>query len=128
MAKKRLLVIEDDADVAEMLVVYFSDQGYEVLHAMTGSEGVAMARAKFPNLVLLDVMLPDMDGFDVCRLLRTTTLTKFIPITFLTQRDGRSDKVTGLTSKNCGCGYKAPCGVPHGKPFRMSGQGWRQVR
>ncbi len=96
MAKKRLLVIEDDADVAEMLVVYFTDQGYDVLHAMTGNEGVAMARAKFPNLVLLDVMLPDMDGFDVCRTLRTTTLTKYIPITFLTQRDGRSDKVAGL--------------------------------
>jgi DNA-binding response OmpR family regulator len=96
MSKKRLLVIEDDVDVAEMLVVYFSGQGYEVLNAITGKDGISMARSKFPNLILLDVMLPDMDGFDVCKVLRTTTLTKFIPITFLTQRDARADKVAGL--------------------------------
>jgi DNA-binding response OmpR family regulator len=96
MSKKRLLVIEDDMDVAEMLIVYFSSQGYEVLNAMSGVEGVALARAKFPNLILLDVMLPDMDGFDVCKSLRTTTLTKYIPTIFLTQRDGRADKVAGL--------------------------------
>jgi DNA-binding response OmpR family regulator len=96
MAKKRLLVIEDDVDVAEMLTVYFSGQGYDVIHALTGADGVSFARAKFPNLILLDVMLPDMDGFEVCRILRHTTLTKYVPITFLTQRDGRSDKVAGL--------------------------------
>jgi DNA-binding response OmpR family regulator len=96
MTKKRLLVIEDDIDVAEMLVVYFTSQGYEVINAMTGGDGIQFARAKFPNLILLDVMLPDMDGFDVCRALRSTTLTKYIPITFLTQRDSRADKVAGL--------------------------------
>src|SRR3954467_12935237 len=96
MSEKRLLGIEDDVDVAEMLVVYFTSQNYEVLNATSGAEGIAMARAKFPNLILLDIMLPDMDGFDVCRSLRTTTLTKYIPITFLTQRDARADKVAGL--------------------------------
>ncbi len=96
MSKKRLLVIEDDVDVAEMLVVYFSSQGYEVFNALTAQDGIAFARAKFPNLILLDVMLPDMDGFEVCKALRTTMLTKFIPITFLTQKDGRADKVAGL--------------------------------
>src|SRR5258708_1783368 len=96
MSKKRLLVIEDDMDVAEMLIHYFTSQGYEVINAMTGGEGIAIARSKFPNLILLDVMLPDMDGFDVCKVLRTTTLTKYIPITFLTQRDNRADKVAGL--------------------------------
>jgi DNA-binding response OmpR family regulator len=96
MPKKRLLIIEDDIDVSEMLVTFFESQGYEVFHAQEGAEGIALSRAKFPNLVLLDVMLPDMDGFDVCRALRTTTLTKYIPITFLTQRDARADKVAGL--------------------------------
>lgn len=48
VAKKRLLVIEDDTDVAEMLIIYFSGQGYEIIHAMTGNEGIALARAKFP--------------------------------------------------------------------------------
>lgn len=96
MAKKRLLIIEDDVDVSEMLATYFETQGYEVFHAQEGVDGIAMGRAKLPNLILLDVMLPDMDGFDVCRELRSTTLTRFIPITFLTQRDGRADKVAGL--------------------------------
>jgi DNA-binding response OmpR family regulator len=96
MPKKRLLVIEDDIDVAEMLIVYFSGQGYEVFNAMSGREGISMARSRFPNLILLDVMLPDMDGFDVCLSLRTTTLTKNIPTIFLTQRDRRADKVRGL--------------------------------
>jgi len=96
MSKKRLLVIEDDTDVAEMLQVYFVGQGYDVFSALTGTDGVSMARSKSPNLILLDVMLPDMDGFDVCKSLRTTTLTKYIPITFLTQRDRRADKVSGL--------------------------------
>ena len=96
MSKKRLLIIEDDVDVSEMLTTYFESQGYEVFHATEGTEGIAMGRAKLPNLILLDVMLPDMDGFDVCRALRTTTLTKYIPITFLTQRDARADKVAGL--------------------------------
>lgn len=96
MLKKRLLLIEDDFDVAEMLQVYFSAQGYEIFNAPSGKEGLAMARAKSPNLILLDVMLPDMDGFDVCKGLRTTPLTKYIPIIFLTQRDRRADKVAGL--------------------------------
>ncbi|HVO70221.1 MAG TPA: response regulator transcription factor [Aggregatilineaceae bacterium] len=96
MAKKRLLIIEDDVDVSEMLVTFFESQDYEVFHAEEGAQGIALGRARFPNLILLDVMLPDMDGFDVCRALRTTTLTKYIPITFLTQRDSRADKVAGL--------------------------------
>lgn len=96
MNDKRLLIIEDDVDVAEMLVTFFQGQGYEVLHADMGAQGISIARSKFPNLILLDVMLPDMVGFDVCRELRTTNLTKYIPILFLTQRDARSDKVAGL--------------------------------
>src|SRR5258708_31752983 len=63
---------------------------------MTASDGLAKACATFQNVILLDVMLPDMDGFDVCKALRTTTLTKHIPTIFLTQRDGRADKVAGL--------------------------------
>jgi len=96
MANKRLLLIEDDYDVAEMLLMYFRSYDYEVLHADTGREGVEMARNRFPNLILLDVMLPYMDGYDVCLTLRGTALTKYIPILFLTQRDERASKVKGL--------------------------------
>lgn len=96
MAKHRLLLVEDDYDVAEMLLMFFETQGYEVVHADNGTDGVALARSRFPNVILLDVMLPDMDGYDVCLRLRRSALTKFIPILFLTQRDERASKVRGL--------------------------------
>ncbi len=96
MANKRLLLIEDDYDVAEMLLMYFRSHDYDVLHADTGLAGIEMARTRFPNLILLDVMLPYMDGYDVCIKLRSISLTKYIPIVFLTQRDERASKVRGL--------------------------------
>ncbi|MBL8163878.1 MAG: response regulator [Anaerolineae bacterium] len=96
MPGKRLLVIEDDYDVAEMLVMYFTSHQYEVFHADTGMGGVDMARANFPQLILLDVMMPDIDGYETCNRLRQMSLTKYIPIIFLTQRDERANKVKGL--------------------------------
>jgi DNA-binding response OmpR family regulator len=96
MAKERILVVEDDADVAELLLMFFNSQGYEIFHADNGREGIALARAKLPNLILLDIMLPDMDGFDICKELRSKNLTKYIPTIFLTQRNARADKVEGL--------------------------------
>ena len=96
MATKRLLLIEDDFDVAEMLTLYFESQSYEVLHADNGADGVELARKRFPHLILLDVMLPDMEGYDVCVALRRLAMTRYIPIIFLTQRDERASKVRGL--------------------------------
>ena len=92
----RLLLIEDDFDVAEMLLMYFKSIGYEVFHADLGEEGIEIARTRFPNLILLDVMLPDMDGYDICIRLRNTSLTKYIPTLFLTQRDERAARMKGL--------------------------------
>lgn len=96
MPNHRLLLIEDDFDVAEMLLMYFQSLKYEVLHADNGKDGIETARTKFPNVILLDVMLPDMDGYDVCVRLRSMSLTKYIPILFLTQKDERTSKVKGL--------------------------------
>lgn len=96
MSRKRILVIEDDYDVAEMLLTYFETQEYQIYHAENGLAGLEMARTYFPNLVLLDVMLPDIDGYEVCQQLRQTSLTKYIPVIFLSQRDGRADRVRGL--------------------------------
>lgn len=96
MVNKRLLIIEDDFDVAEMLLMYFTSHHYEVFHADSGPAGIEMARTRFPNLILLDVMLPHMDGYEVCHRLRQTSLTKYIPTIFLTQRDERADRVRGL--------------------------------
>ena len=92
----RLLVVEDDHDVAEMLLYYFSANQYEIVRAETGRKGIELARTAFPQLILLDVMLPDMDGYEVCQRIRQTSFTRYIPIIFLTQRDERANKVKGL--------------------------------
>lgn len=96
MSSNRLLLIEDHYDVAEMLTMYFQAHGYQLLHADSGADGVEMARRYFPNLILLDLELPDMDGYDICLQLRQMALTKYIPIIFLTQHDERAKKVRGL--------------------------------
>lgn len=96
MSKGRILVVEDDFDISNMLRIYFSGQGYEVQVAPRGSDALSMTRKQLPNLIMLDIMLPDMNGYDVCRELRTTTRTSHIPIIFLTQRDERSDRIAGL--------------------------------
>ncbi len=96
MSKGRILVVEDDFDISNMLRIYFSGQGYEVQVAPRGGDALSMTRKQLPNLIMLDIMLPDMNGYDVCRELRTTTRTSHIPIIFLTQKDERSDRIVGL--------------------------------
>ncbi|RME72427.1 MAG: response regulator [Chloroflexi bacterium] len=96
MAKGRILVVEDDADISKMLRIYFDSQGYEVLVAKKGQEALDICRAKLPSVIILDINLPDIDGYDVCRILRSNTRTSYVPIIFLTQRDDRSDKIAGL--------------------------------
>ena len=96
MSKGRILVVEDDFDISTMLRIYFTGQGFEVSVAPRGGDALDMTRKSLPNLIVLDIMLPDMDGYSVCRHLRTTTRTSHIPIIFLTQKDERSDKIAGL--------------------------------
>jgi DNA-binding response OmpR family regulator len=96
MSKPRLLIVEDDADIANMLRIYFSGQDFDVDLAPRGSVALDKTRSNLPNLIVLDIMLPDIDGFEVCRILRTNTRTSHVPIIFLTQKDERSDKLQGL--------------------------------
>jgi DNA-binding response OmpR family regulator len=96
MTKGRILVVEDDFDISNMLRIYFGGQGYEVQVAPRGGDALNATKRQLPNLILLDIMLPDMNGYDVCRELRTTSRTSHIPIIFLTQKDERSDRITGL--------------------------------
>jgi DNA-binding response OmpR family regulator len=96
MSKGRILVVEDDPDISQMLRLYFDSQGYEVLAVARGNDALDVCRKKQPNVVVLDIMLPDMDGYDVCRELRGNLRTSHIPIIFLTQKDERSDKIAGL--------------------------------
>jgi len=96
MGKARLLIVEDDFDIANMLRIYFTGQNYEVDTASRGSDALEKTRQNLPHLIVLDIMLPDIDGFEVCRILRTNTRTSHVPIIFLTQKDERSDKLQGL--------------------------------
>jgi PleD family two-component response regulator len=96
MGKARLLVTEDDVDISNMLKIYFSGLGYDVDTAMRGSEALEKTRQVLPHLIVLDIMLPDIDGYEVCRTLRTNTRTSHIPVIFLTQKDERSDRLQGL--------------------------------
>jgi len=96
VSKGRILVVEDDFDISNMLRIYFSGQGYDVQVAPRGGDALTLTRKQMPQLIVLDIMLPDMDGYSVCRELRQTTRTSHIPIIFLTQKDERSDKIAGL--------------------------------
>ncbi len=96
MSQGRILVVEDDPDISNMLRIYFQSQDYEVSVAQRGEEALEVCRHQLPNVVVLDIMLPDMDGYDVCRELRSNLRTSHIPIIFLTQKDERSDKIRGL--------------------------------
>jgi PleD family two-component response regulator len=96
MSEGRILVVEDDFDISNMLQLYFKSQGYEVFVAPRGGAALDLTRQKLPNVIVLDIMLPDIDGYEVCRRLRTNLRTSHIPIIFLTQKDERSDKIHGL--------------------------------
>jgi len=96
MSKARLMIVEDDHDISNMLHIYFGGQGYEVDIAQRGMEALEKTRQVMPHLIVLDIMLPDIDGYEVCRTLRTNTRTSHIPVIFLTQKDERSDKLQGL--------------------------------
>ena len=96
MGKARLLVVEDDIDIGNMLKIYFSGMDFDVDVAMRGSDALEKTKQVLPHLIVLDIMLPDIDGYEVCRSLRTNMRTSHIPVIFLTQKDERSDKLQGL--------------------------------
>jgi PleD family two-component response regulator len=94
--KPAILIIEDDLDVSEMLDAYFRVQGYEVYTANWGEDGVKACQDKRPNLVILDIRLPDIDGYEVATRLRDNRRTANIPIIFLTEKRSRAERLQGL--------------------------------
>ena len=96
MSQSRMLIVEDDFDISNMLRIYFQSHGYDVAVAQRGEDALEMCRKQLPHIIVLDIMLPDMDGYDVCRNLRSNLRTSHVPIIFLTQKDERSDKIHGL--------------------------------
>jgi len=95
-AKPKILIVEDDLDVAEMLNAYFRVQGYEVFTVNWGEDGVRAGQSVLPDLVILDIRLPDIDGYEVARRLRSERRTQEIPIIFLTEKRERIDRLQGF--------------------------------
>jgi PleD family two-component response regulator len=96
MSEGRILIVEDEPDIGNMLKIYFTGQGYDIELTQRGEDALRICQQQIPQLIVLDIMLPDMDGYTLCKTLRTNTRTKHIPIIFLTQKDERSDRIAGL--------------------------------
>jgi two-component system phosphate regulon response regulator PhoB len=97
MSKECILIIEDDESMRDLLVMMLTSTGYEnVKAAATGGQGLELARTLIPDLILLDLMLPEIGGLEICSLLRSQEETKFIPIIMLTAKSEESDIVQGL--------------------------------
>lgn len=94
--KSKILIVEDDLDVAEMLNAYFRVQGYEVFTVNWGEDGVRAAQTVLPDLMILDIRLPDIDGYEVARRVRSDRRTNEIPIIFLTEKRERIDRLQGF--------------------------------
>jgi two-component system, OmpR family, alkaline phosphatase synthesis response regulator PhoP len=96
MIKDKILVIDDEEDILELLRFNLTKEGYQVCSASTGEEALSLARTEHPDLVLLDLMLPGIDGLEVARRLKADPLTRSMPIVMLTAKGEESDIVTGL--------------------------------
>lgn len=97
MAEKHILVVEDDRSLANVLEYNLSNEGFTVSCAMDGQDAVNQARSRTPDLVLLDVMIPVLDGIQVCRQLRNDTATMNTPIIMLTAKGEETDQVVGFS-------------------------------
>lgn len=96
MTKETILIVEDDEDILQLLSFNFESNGFDVHTSMDGREGLAMARRLRPDMVLLDLMLPGMDGFDVCKELKRGDDTSEVPVIMLTARSEEVDRIVGL--------------------------------
>jgi two-component system phosphate regulon response regulator PhoB len=96
MAHEHILIVEDEEDIVELIRYNLLKNGFKATSALTGDEGLKLARALIPDLILLDIMLPGQDGIEVCRTLRKDDRTAAIPVVMLTARTEESDIITGL--------------------------------
>jgi len=93
---KRILIVEDDPSLLRAVSYILEKEGYEVLTAMNGLEGLTKAKGENPDLLILDVMLPGIDGFEVCHRLRAESQTAQLPILMLSAKGQAADRSTGL--------------------------------
>jgi phosphate regulon transcriptional regulator PhoB len=96
MSKGKVLIVEDDRDIAEMVDYNLKEEGYETVSAFDGEEGVKLAKKESPDLIILDIMLPIIDGFEVCKILKKEQITADIPVIILSAKSQETDKIVGL--------------------------------
>jgi two-component system phosphate regulon response regulator PhoB len=96
MSREHILVVDDEKDILELVTYNLTKSGYRVTAVMTGEEALVKVRAEAPDLIVLDLMLPGLDGLDICRILTSDPRTASIPILMLTARGEDADVVTGL--------------------------------
>src|SRR5262249_18334441 len=94
--KQKILVVDDEPDAVELIAFNLKAAGYEVITAHDGQEALSKARSVTPDLILLDLMLPEVDGLEVCKLLRREVRTRSVPIIRLTAKASEIDRVLGL--------------------------------
>jgi DNA-binding response OmpR family regulator len=90
MPKKKILFIEDEVDLVEMMKLRLAAAGYEAVVAFDGEEGLSKAKTEKPDLVLLDIIMPKMDGFTVCRALKESPVTENIPVVVVSASGGKN--------------------------------------
>lgn len=96
MAKPKVLVVEDETDILQLLTYNIQAAGFEVISAQEGYEALNLARQNGPDLIVLDLMLPGLDGFEICRELKRGSETKSLPIIILTAKGEEIDRIVGL--------------------------------
>lgn len=96
MSKERVLIIEDETNIAQTIRYNLEKEGFHVLTASDGAKGLKLAQMELPSLILLDLMLPEIDGLEVCKLLKRENKTRQIPVIILTAKSQETDKVVGL--------------------------------
>src|ERR1700704_3062471 len=94
--KSKILVVDDEPDVVQLIEYNLKGAGYDVITAQDGEEALKKARASSPDLIILDLMLPQIEGLDVCKMLRRDAATAGIPIVILTAKASETDRVLGL--------------------------------
>ncbi len=93
---KKILIVEDEKDILQLLKLYLEKEGYRTATALTGLEALTQVKAEHPDLIILDLMLAEMDGLEVCKRIRADRQTAMIPIIMLTAKAEESDTVIGL--------------------------------
>ncbi|MCS6809348.1 MAG: response regulator transcription factor [Bacteroidota bacterium] len=96
MPQKTVLIVDDEEDILELLAYNLRKEGFDVIKASNGKEAIHTAIAHTPDVIVLDIMMPEMDGFETCKAIRAHPSTRSIPVIFLTAKSGEIDEILGL--------------------------------